>query len=200
MKKYGFWIVISAVMLFGGLYGVFGLKPYVLRGSVIDPPIPAPAFTLTDQNGSNFSLSDHYGKVVIMFFGYTYCPDVCPTALYEMKSIKKRLNSKEENVEFVFITVDPLRDTTDQLKRYLASYDESFWGLTSDENKLNEVWKKYGVFRQIQDEGKVSGYLVDHSARLYVINPKGELLMTYTSDASVDDIVSDIAYLIKQGK
>ena len=200
MKRSGFWVIIGLVTLSGLIFALFSNKPHVFRGSVIEPPVPAPDFKLTDNHGNDFILSDHKGKFMLMFFGYTYCPDVCPAALFEMKSIKKGLKENSNNVEFVFITVDPERDSFEQLGRYLNSYDAEFWGLTSDLNTLSQVWKDYGVYRQVQESGNATGYLVDHSARLYLINPQGDLEITYLSDIPVDDIVGDLTYLIKQEK
>ena len=125
MKKLGFWWLIIAVAMIGLIFGVIFVKPYSLKGSIIDPPIPAPNFILESSHGNEFNLVEHQGKFVLIFFGYTFCPDVCPTTLYEMKELKNRLGDKAKNVEFVFITLDPERDTKDQLSRYLSSFDDS---------------------------------------------------------------------------
>lgn len=198
MKKLGFWWLVIAVALTGLIFGVVFSKPYTLKGSVIDPPVPAPLFSLESSQGDNYNLLDHQGKFVMLFFGYTYCPDVCPTTLYEMKEIKKRLQENSSKLEFVFITVDPNRDTKEQLSRYLLSFDNSFYGLTADENILNKVWQDYGVYREIQQTGSSSNYLVDHSARLYLIDPQGQLILTYLTDMPLDDLVADMQYLFKQ--
>ena len=198
MKKLGFWWLIIAVAMIGLIFGVIFVKPYSLKGSIIDPPIPAPNFILKSSHGNEFNLVEHQGKFVLIFFGYTFCPDVCPTTLYEMKELKNRLGDKAKNVEFVFITLDPERDTKDQLSRYLSSFDDSFYGLTGSEDVLSSVWKDYGVYREIQNSENASSYLIDHTARLYLINPEGQLMSTYISGMPLDDMVADFQYLIRQ--
>ena len=115
-----------------------------------------------------------------------------------MKEIKTRLRDKAENIEFIIITVDPDRDSQEQLSKYLASFDESFYGLTGSEAELEKVWKDYGVFREIQPIDNSLGYLVDHTSRLYLINSDNELMMTYLNDTSLEDIVLDLNYLLKK--
>lgn len=198
MKNSGFWFLLVLIAAVGLVFGVVFERPYIFRGSVIDPAVPAPEFSLLSSQGGEYSLVSKTGKFVLIFFGYTYCPDVCPTTLYEMKEIKARLKDKAENIEFVFITVDPDRDTQEQLTRYLASFDSSFFGLTGTTEQLEMVWKDYGVYRGIQETDNSLGYLVDHTSRLYLINSKSELLMTYTYETTIDEIVSDLKYLIKK--
>ncbi|MBW6471594.1 MAG: SCO family protein [Anaerolineaceae bacterium] len=198
MKNPGFWFLIVMIAAVGIVFGFVIERPYTFRGSVIDPAVPAPKFTLLSSQGGEYRLDSKTGKFVLIFFGYTYCPDVCPTTLYEMKEIKTRLKDKAENIEFVFITVDPERDTQDQLERYLSSFDESFYGLTGTTQQLESVWKDYGVYRGIQETDNSLGYLVDHTSRLYLINSKSELMMTYTYETTLDEIVSDLNYLIKK--
>ena len=199
MKNSYFWWLIVAIALIGIVFGVIFVKPHVFSGSVIDPAIPAPDFTLPSSQGGEYQLSDRTGKFVLIFFGYTHCPDVCPTTLYEMKEIKARLKEYANNVEFVFITVDPDRDTQEQLTSYLSSFDESFFGLSGSQEQLEGVWKDYGVYREIQEVDNSLGYLVNHTSRLYLINSQNELMITYLYEATVDEITSDLKYLIKKG-
>jgi protein SCO1/2 len=198
MKNSGFWFLLVLIAAVGVVFGFVIERPYTFRGSVIDPAVPAPEFSLLSSQGEEYSLVSRTGKFVLIFFGYTYCPDVCPTTLYEMKEIKARLKDKAENIEFVFITVDPERDTLEQLTRYLASFDGSFFGLTGTTEQLEMVWKDYGVYREIQETDNSLGYLVDHTSRLYLINSQGELMMTYLYETTLDEIVSDLNYLIKK--
>lgn len=198
MKNSGFWFLLVLIAAVGVVFGFVIERPYTFRGSVIDPAVPAPEFSLLSSQGEEYSLVSRTGKFVLIFFGYTYCPDVCPTTLSEMKEIKTRLKDKAENIEFVFITVDPQRDTQEQLTRYLASFDGSFFGLTGTTEQLEMVWKDYGVYREIQETDNSLGYLVDHTSRLYLINSQGELMMTYLYETTLDEIVSDLNYLIKK--
>jgi protein SCO1/2 len=148
MKNSGFWFLLVLIAAVGVVFGFVIERPYTFRGSVIDPAVPAPEFSLLSSQGEEYSLVSRTGKFVLIFFGYTYCPDVCPTTLSEMKEIKARLKDKAENIEFVFITVDPQRDTQEQLTRYLALFDGSFFGLTGTTEQLEMVWKDYGVYRE----------------------------------------------------
>jgi protein SCO1/2 len=172
-------------------------RPYSYRGSLIDPPVPAADFTLTDGEGA-FSLSDQRGKLVLLFFGYTTCPDVCPATLGEMKQVRARLGDQAEDVRFVFITVDPQRDTPERISRYAAAFDPTFFGLTGSEAELEPVWEGYFVYRKITPQGSAAGYLVDHSARIYLIDPSGNLLLTYSFGTPVDDILQDVRHVLKQ--
>lgn len=198
MKISKFWLLIFSLILIGLVFGLFFERPYSFRGSVIDPAIEAPEFTLNSSQGGEYNLPSKTGKFKLLFFGYTFCPDVCPTTLFEMREIKTRLRDKAEKIEFIFITVDPTRDTEEQLAKYLASFDESFYGLTGSEAELEKVWKEYGVFREIQPVDNSLGYLVDHTSRLYLINSNNELMMTYLNDTSLDDILMDLNYLLKK--
>lgn len=197
MKNSSFWILIFSIAVVGILFGFVIKRPHTFRGSVIDPAVPAPKFSLLSSQGGEYNLESKTGKFILIFFGYTHCPDVCPTTLYEMKQIKANLQEKAKNIEFVFVTVDPDRDTQEQLSRYLTSFDESFFGLTASTQKLEKVWKDYGVYRKIQENSNSLNYLVDHTARLYLINPQGELMMTYLYETTLDEITSDLTYLIK---
>lgn len=199
MKNSIFWWLVIGITLIGVVFGVILVKPHVLSGTVIDPAIPAPDFTLPSSQGGEYQLSDQTGKFVLIFFGYTHCPDVCPTTLYEMKEIKARLKDKADNIEFVFITVDPDRDTQEQLANFLSSFDESFFGLSGTQDQLEQVWNDYGVYREIQEVDNSLGYLVNHTSRLYLVNSKNELMVTYLNEATVDEITADLKYLMKQG-
>lgn len=116
-------------------YNVFA-KPYSYQGSLIDPPAQAADFSLESADGSVFRLADQRGQVVVLFFGYTHCPDVCPTTLYDFTQIKERLGPKAEQVKFVMITSDPERDHPDVVENYVSGFDSEFVGLSGS-------WKSY---------------------------------------------------------
>lgn len=172
-------------------------QDYQFRGSLIDPPAPAADFTLEDQNQVPFTLSNQKGKVVLLFFGYTNCPDVCPVTLAHFKQIKADLGEQAGEVQFVFITVDPERDTAERLKDYLPNFDPGFIGLTGSRADLEPVWKNYGVYQARQETGSAAGYLVDHTARTYLIDRQGNWRLTYPFEMEKDAILSDVRFLIK---
>jgi protein SCO1/2 len=200
--------VMRRYILFGigGILGVvfllvgwqFTSRPYTYQGSLIEPPIKAPEIALIDQDGQPFRLSDHLGKVVLVFYGYTNCPDVCPLTLSDFKLIKADLGEKANQVTFVFVTVDPERDTQDRLKAYLSNFDTTFTGLTGSRPALESVWKTYGVYQAKQETGSAAGYLVDHTARTYAIDKKGNLRLTYPFEMERQAMLDDVRQLIKE--
>ncbi|MFM8319829.1 MAG: SCO family protein, partial [Chloroflexota bacterium] len=171
---------------------------YTYQGVVIDPPAPAPDFSLTDQHGADYRLSAHSGKVRLIFFGYTNCPDVCPITLSEFKRIKARLGERAGQVEFIFITVDPERDTVERLEGFMNNFDPSFIGLTGSPEALEQVWKAYGVYHQKQEVGSAAGYLVDHSSRTYAIDAQGRWRINYPFGMEPEKIAEDIAHLLAE--
>jgi protein SCO1/2 len=115
------------------------------KGGVLEPPHPAPDFALMAPDGSTFRLSRHRGDVVLLSFGYTFCPDVCPTTLAELAQVRARLGAAASRVRVVFITVDPDRDTSERLRAYTRAFDPTFVGLTGTAERLAEVRRGYGV-------------------------------------------------------
>lgn len=192
-------IMVGVGILFGiALIAGFALaRPYTFRGSEIDPPVPAHDFSLLTAGDTSFRLSDQKGKIVLIFFGYTTCPDICPATLGEFKQVSDRLGRDAEEVRFVFITVDPERDTPERISQYVHNFDPAFIGVTGTESDLEPVWKNYGVYRAISKQDSAVGYLVDHSTRAYLVDPDGNLRLTYSFGTPVDDILQDVRYLIK---
>lgn len=175
-------------------------QAYKFRGLVIDPPFAAGNFTLTDQNGQAVQLSDQRGKIVVMFFGYTNCPDVCPTTLLQFKQARAQLGNQADRVRFVFITVDPDRDTVEKMRIYLGAIDPGIIGLTGSQAELEAVWKAYGVYRQKLPGQNPNDYadLLEHSSRVYLIDTQGNLRVTYSFGLVPDDVVQDARYLLRQ--
>jgi len=131
--------------------------------------------SLTDQNGKPRTLADFRGKVVVLFFGYTHCPDVCPTTLAELSQVMKRLGSDADRVQVLFVTVDPERDSPAALSQYVTAFDPRFLGLLGDAAATRLAAKEFKVFYE-KHKGPAPGeYTVDHSAGTYVIDPEGRL-------------------------
>ncbi len=182
-------MVMAAVMVFP--------KQDSFRGTLYDPALPAPGIELTQGNGSNFRLGEMRGRVVLLFFGYTSCPDVCPTTLSELRRVADALGADAARVQVVFVTVDPQRDTPEKLGKYVAMFNPSFIGLSGSEDELKSVWQAYGVYREVQPmPNSATGYLVDHTARLYVIDPDGNLRLSFGYGAPVEDILHDVKLLL----
>ena len=183
-------------------------QPYTFNGSVIEPPISAADFRLRDQNDRPFRLSDQGGKIVLMFFGYTSCPDACPATLTRFRQVRADLGRGADQVRFVLVTVDPERDTSQRLREYLAAFDPSFIGLTSSVTNMERVWQDYGVYREkrplesaVSDSGGHShtgeNYEVDHTTRLYAVDLRGNLRLTYSAGISAEEIASDVRRLLR---
>ena len=173
---------------------------YTYQGSLLETPVPAPDIELGDQHGDLFRLSDQRGKVVLLAFGYTNCPDVCPTTLAQFKLIKSGLGSAADAVRFVFITVDPERDTPERLNQYLGSFDADFIGLSSSRSDLEPTWQKYGVFQQKQEADSSGNYTVDHTSRIYAIDMNGNFRLTYPYDMQASAIVEDVRHLVEESQ
>jgi protein SCO1 len=152
-------------------------------------------FQLIDQNGKPFSDANLKGKWHLVFFGYTHCPDACPTALNEMSLALDRLGIKRDEVGVVFITVDPERDTPDVLKAYVQSFDAPVVALTGSPEAVAQAAKAYRVFYAKHPRAD-GDYDMDHSAVIYVMNPEGRFTATFTPDSSADAIVQRLQKLI----
>jgi len=194
-----FWtIAVVALTLLGGA----GCQPfsfgYKFKGTQFDTPIPVPNFELVDSNNQPFHLKDVAGNVALVFFGYTFCPDVCPLTLVDVKTAMNKLEGKEK-VKVIFITVDPDRDTPEAMRGYLDNFDPEYIGLTGDYEQIQQVMKPFGAFAQKEEVSEsAAGYLVSHTARLYLINPNQELILTYPFGFEADDLRSDLTHLLQQ--
>ena len=162
-----------------------------LKAGVFDPPRMAPDFALRGSNGSELALSRLRGKVVVLGFGFTSCPDVCPTTLATLASAHKKLGERGGEVQIVYVTVDPERDDPERMRTYLASFDPSFLGGTGSAEQLEAVRNEYGIAAQRIAKGE--SYAFNHSSYTYLIDRAGRLraLMPYgsSSDAYVHDLL-----------
>jgi len=153
-------------------------------------------FSLAQADGTIFRLSEQRDKLVLIYFGYTYCPDVCPTTLYDLARMKERLGKNASNIQVLMVTVDPERDGPDHLEKYVTTFDPSFIGLTGDLTELEAIWSDYGVYRKKNETSGASGYLVDHASRVYVIDRGGDLRLTFPFGMAFEAMVDDLAHLL----
>jgi len=184
------------IILVAGFY--FFAQPYTYQGSFIEPPLPAADFSLSRSDGTIFRLSDQQDKLVLLYFGYTACPDVCPTTLYDLTKVKTRLGEEDASkIQVVMVTVDPERDTSDLLEKYVTAFDPLFIGLSGSMEELESIWSSYGVYRKRQDNTGATGYLVDHTARVYVVDANGNLRLTFPFGMTAEAMADDLVHLIE---
>ena len=157
----------------------------------------AKGFALSDQNGKPRTLQDFAGKVVVVFFGFTQCPDVCPTSMAELVEVKKLLGLDADKLQAVFITVDPERDTPDVLKAYMANFDPTFIALRPTMTELPDFAKSYKVFYKKVEGRTASSYSIDHSAGSYVYDAKGQIRLYNRYGSGAAALASDIKLLMK---
>lgn len=153
-------------------------------------------FTLSDHNGKMRSLADFKGKATVIFFGYTSCPDICPTMLSRLAEVMKVLGQEAEKVQVLFVSLDPERDSAERLKEFVPWFYPSFLGLRGDAAQIKAVSEEFRVFSSRREVGSQLGYVLDHSAGAYVFDPAGRLRLYVRDGASVKDIADDIRLLL----
>ena len=190
-------VLLAGVLILaaGALLG-FALheNPKGAAGTLLGSAIGGP-FHLVDQNGKPVSDADLKGKWQLVFFGYTHCPDTCPTALNEISLALDQLGKKRDELEIVFITVDPERDTPDVLKSYVQSFDAPIIALTGSPDAVAQAAKDYRVYyaKHSRPDG---GYDMDHSAVIYIMDPQGRFTATLTPDATADAMAERLQKLL----
>jgi protein SCO1 len=182
---WGVGLIGVLAIISGGMF--FSIKPS-FHGAVINPPIPAAEINLADSNGAQFTLSSLRGKVVILYFGYTNCPDECPLTMAHLKLAMDMLGDKSKDVQVVMISTDPARDTAQAMKDFLGKFDPSFVGLVGTPDELTKVWKDYGV--TVEDGGETHSYFI------YMIDQGGNFRETFLPDSLPTDIAADTRLLL----
>ena len=154
-------------------------------------------FHLTDHDGKPRSIADFKGKVVMLFFGFTHCPDVCPTTLAEMAQVRSKLGEDGRRVQGLFVTIDPQRDTPQVLAQYVPAFDSSFLGLYGDKDITAALAREFKFFYSAQKSDAQGNYTVDHSSVIYVFDPGGRLRLMMRPGTDVDVMAADVALLLK---
>ena len=167
------------------------------HGATFDPPIQAPDFTLTNHLGEPFRLHDHQGEVVVLFFGFTSCPDVCPTTLAHFRHVKQYLEEDADRVNFVMVTVDPERDSQERMAQYMQAFDKDFIGLTGTLEETKVVWDLYDVRpEKVEVPGSALGYSVTHPASSFVVDTEGNLRLIHFYGMPADVVAEDLQRLL----
>ena len=167
-----------------------------LIAGVFSPPRAAPDFSLRGSDGNELKLSHYLAKVVILEFGFTSCPDVCPTTLAALARARKQLGPEGNDVQIVYITVDPERDDAERLRKYLAAFDPTFIGGTGTAEQLAAVRREYGIAATRTNSG--TSYAFSHSSYTYLIDREGNLRALMPYGHTPDDYVHDVEILLKQ--
>ena len=207
---------VAGLVAAGALWRLGDLRQQ--SATVTEESVPAPAttdefggpFALTDQNGMRRTDAEFRGKYMLIFFGYTYCPDVCPTTLAVEAEALDQIGERASRVVPIFITVDPRRDTPDKLKSYLSGFEPQppssrmgFVGLTGTAEEIEQVADAYEVFYQAHLDGRFGGggqdYSVDHTGNVYLMSPEGKFVAYYSQGISPDELAADLMMKVTPG-
>lgn len=172
------------------------LRPHQFTGTVLQSAMPVPDFTLTSAAGP-ISLSDFRGKLVVLYFGYTFCPDVCPTTLADVNEALAQLGKRAEEVQMIMVSVDPARDDPEKLAEYVQFFNPTFIGVTGTDDEVRSVATPFGIWYEAHPEEGASGYLVDHVATLNVIDREGHLKLVIGYGTGADAIAADLEYMLR---
>lgn len=201
--KRGFTLAILlglfALGALAGLYftsGALRSLPQPIYGTVLEPPKPLADFTLADQRGAAFDRKSLKGRWTLMFFGYTHCPDICPTTLHTLVQVVRKLGA-EHAPGIVFVSVDPERDSAEKLTAYLAYFDSAIVGVTGARAALDAFTRDLGILHRKGEPKPDGGYLVDHSASVLLFNPQGELRALFSAPHDTDRIAGDYKAVVK---
>ena len=194
-------IAVSAISISaGGLFSACSKSAPEFRGVDITGAEYARDFALPDQNDQQRSLKDFAGKVVVVFFGYTQCPDVCPATMQELAEVKKMLGADGELLQAVFVTVDPERDTPELLKAYMENFDRSFVALHGTEAQTIAIAKEFKIYFKKVDGQTPTSYTVDHSAGSYIFDPAGRLRVYSRYGSGPEAVAADVRSLLNETK
>lgn len=187
-------IIIAVVAVYFIMTSSIKDKPIAGRGSQIDRKGGGDIggeFTLVDQNNQSFSSEQLKGKTSLIYFGFSFCPDICPTSLNKMAKVVETLGKYNIDVTPVFISLDPERDTPEILQKYLLTFGDKFVGLTGDKEKVKAVADKFKVFYALAPGSNVgtNGYLLDHTSLLYIMDKNGKYMHHFHIDSSPEEII-----------
>lgn len=187
---------VGAALAFGGLLAACQRKQLAFTSTDVTGSDIGSDLNLTDHNGTRRSMADFRGKAVVVFFGFIQCPDVCPTTLASFAEVMKQLGPDADKVQVLLVTVDPERDTAPVLKEYVTQFDPSFLGLSGNAEETSRVAKSFKVFYAKVPGKEPGSYSMDHSAGVYIFDPKGNLRLYGRHTATPDSLTADIRQLL----
>jgi protein SCO1/2 len=190
---FGTLLVLILIVWQGLLYR----RSHSWHGFAMQPPKPAADFTLTAHTGERVSLHDFRGKLVLLYFGSTLCPGICPTTLANAAQVLNQFGTQAKQVQLLMISVDPERDTPEKLAAYVPYFHPSFIGLTGSVEEIAAIAPLFGIYYEKQESTDASSYWVDHSATLIVIDPHGIMQLLIPFGTAVQDMATDLAFLLR---
>jgi protein SCO1/2 len=197
-RRWWLLVGVAAVLVAAGAFLVPRLRPHVFSGQVLQSPGPAPDLEgLVLNTGEPARLADFAGRVVVLYFGFTHCPDVCPTTLSALARAVAGLGPEGDDVQVLMVSVDPERDTPRLLGEYVASFDHRFLGVTGTGEAVDRVAALYGIYyAKVSDPSMADGYTVDHTASVMVIDRDGFLRVVYPPGVTPAQLTPDLRELV----
>jgi protein SCO1/2 len=183
-------LAVLVAFLAGSLTVIAAIVMIIPRHSTQSSSVGGP-FTLTDQNGKTVTDANFKGEPFLVFFGFTHCPDVCPTTLYEMSEVLKRLGPDAQKTAALFVTVDPERDTPEKMKQYVSSFHPRIFGLTGTQAQIDAIKKEYRVYSK-KVPTKDGDYTMDHTAVVYLMDKNGRFVAPFNMARSADEAAADL--------
>ncbi|MGA9598320.1 MAG: SCO family protein [Acidimicrobiia bacterium] len=173
------------------------VRPHIFGGTVVQSNQKVPNTELMSANGP-VRLSDFAGKLLVVYFGYTYCPDVCPATLSKLADSMEIVGDKADDVQVIMVSIDPARDTPDVIQDYVTHFDPDFLGLTGDEASVNLVATLFGVTYQRVDNAEATSYTMDHTSTVILVDREGYLKLVLPFEGSAEQIASDIDFFLSK--
>ena len=202
LRRAGLWFSLSVLTGFALIaFGMFireRVLPPNYHGTYFTSTAPVADFELTAHTGSRVSLSDFRGKLLVLYFGYTFCPDICPTTLYELNQATEILGANAAEVQIAMVSVDPLRDTPEQLAEYVTYFNPNFLGMTGTLEEIAFAATEFGIYFEQHNGTDAIGYLVDHTSSMVVLDRAGNLRLVLPFGTAGADIASDLRNLLKR--
>ena len=188
--------VLLALTLSGCGVAGLGEEEATYHGTHLEGEQEQQTFTLIGADGQPVDITDYRGKLVVMYFGYTFCPDVCPLTMAKLADAREQLGEDAEDVQVFMITVDPERDTPQRVQEYVQRIDPSFIGLGGEPEQLTEIATKLGIFAQKQPGSEATDYLVDHTSSVLVLDQEGMLRLVLPFDLTAEQVADDLRNLL----
>jgi len=192
MRSY---LSLTAIALAFGAAGCGG-EEYKFYGVPLDPVVTAPLEPLVRDDSTRFAIGAQRGRASLVFFGYTNCPDICPTTLADWKRVKSALGTAANYVNFVFVTIDPETDTPAFVERYLAQFDTAFVGLTGGADEIAAIAQAFGVTAFAQDTLPSGHAAMVHPSRVYLVDPRGRVRFAYPPGLKPEEIAEDVRHVL----